>query len=101
MKVQGIHADNKDPRQIPLVLATDTGVSTTLLNRNDWEKIKHQCKFVRTSKRFRPFGKAYYLPIKGKAKVVITAQWGASIETHIYIVDDSREQSLLGEEDAI
>ena len=31
-------------------LAIETGVSKTILNRNDWEMIKNQCKFVKTSK---------------------------------------------------
>ena len=82
-------------------LATDTGISKTLLNRNDWESIKENCTFVKTSKRFRPYGTAYHLPIKGKAKVKLTAERGASIETWVYVVDDKREQSLLGEGDAI
>ena len=38
-------------------LATDTGISKTLLNPLDWNKIKQDCKFVKTSKRFRPYGK--------------------------------------------
>ena len=33
-------------------LAIETGVSKTILNRNDWEMIKNQCKFVKTAKRF-------------------------------------------------
>ena len=82
-------------------LATDTGISKTLLNRNDWEKIKATCQFVKTSKRFRPYGTAYHLPIKGKAHVKLTAERGAIIDTWVYIVDDKREQSLLGESDAI
>ena len=82
-------------------LATDTGISKTLLNRNDWEKIKDTCQFVKTSKRFRPYGTAYHLPIKGKAQVTLTAERGATINTWVYIVDDKREQSLLGEGDAI
>ena len=75
-------------------LATDTGISKTLLNRNDWLKIKADCKFVKTSKRFRPYGTAYHLPIKGKAQVYLTAERGARIETWAYIVDDEKEQSL-------
>ena len=62
--------------------------------------IKNQCKFVKTSKRFRPFGTAYHLPIRGKAHVNLTAQKGAQIDTYVYIIDDPKEQSLLGEEDA-
>ena len=50
---------------VSLMLATDTGVSKTLLNSSDWSKIKGDCKFVKTSKRFRPYGTKYHLPIKG------------------------------------
>ena len=84
-----------------VMLATDTGISKTLLNRNDWEAVREGCKFVKTSKRFRPYGTAYHLPIKGKAQVKLTAERGATIDTWVYIVDDRREQSLLGEGDAI
>ena len=81
-------------------LATDTGVSKTILKRNDWETIKNQCKFVKKSKRFQPFGTAYHLLIRGKAHVNLTAQQGAQIDTYVYIIDNPKEQSLLGEEDA-
>ena len=81
-------------------LARDTGVLKTILNQNDWEMIKNQCKFVKTSKRFQPFGTAYHLPIRGKAHVKLTAQKGAQIDAYVYIIDDPKEQSLLGEEDA-
>ena len=50
---------------VSLMLATDTGISKTLLNSSDWSKIKGDCKFVKTSKRFRPYGTKYHLPIKG------------------------------------
>ena len=73
--------------------ATDAGVSKTILNRNDWEMIKNQCKLVKTSKRFRPFGTAYNLPIRVKAYVNLTAQKGAQIDTYVYIIDDPKEQS--------
>ena len=75
---------------------TDTGVTKTLLNKLDWLKIKPYCTFVKTSKQFRSFGTNYHLPIKGKAKVNITAEKGAQIDTFVYILDDEREQSLLG-----
>ena len=73
--------------------ATDAGVSKTILNRNDWEMIKNQCKLVKTSKRFRPFGTAYNLPIRVKAYVNLTAQKGAQIDTYVYIIDNPKEQS--------
>ena len=52
-------------------LATDTGVTKTILNRADWNRIKQSSKFVKTSKRFRPFGTTYRLPIRGKAKITM------------------------------
>ena len=83
-----------------LNLATDTGISKTVLNRTDWLKVKPQCKFVKTSKRFRPYGTSYHLPIKGKSEVVLKSENGASITTWVYVNDDPKEQSLLGERDA-
>ena len=55
--------------------------------------IKNQCKLVKTSKRFRPFGTAYNLPIRVKAYVNLTAQKGAQIDTYVYIIGDPKEQS--------
>ena len=71
------------------------------MNRQDWEKVKHLCTFVKISKRFRPFGTAYHQPIRGKAKVTLRAETGATIESYVYVIDDKQEQSLLGEQDAI
>ena len=82
-------------------LATDTGISKTLLNPQDWNKIKHDCKFVKTSKRFCPYGTMYPLLIKGKAEVQLKAERGATINTTVYVHSDNKEQSLLGESDAI
>ena len=94
---QGI---SKDGPKGDLSLATDTGISKTVLNRIDWAKIKDGCKFVKTSKRFRPYGTQYHLPIKGKAFVELTAENGATIDTWVYVNNDPKEQSLLGERDA-
>ena len=82
-------------------LTTDTGISKTLLNANDWLKIKDGCIFIKTSKKFRPYGTSYHLPIKGKAKVLVQAENGAQITTWVYVVNDTKEQSLLGKEDAL
>ena len=82
-------------------LATDTGVTKTLLNKLDWLNIKPHSKFVKRSKQFRPFGTNYHLPIKGRAKVNITAEKGAQIDTLVHIIDDEREQSLFGKEDTL
>ena len=72
-------------------------MSKTLLNRLDWEKVKHLCTFVKTSKHFRPFGTC---PSE-EAKVTLRAEKGATIESYVYVIDDKREQSLPGEQDAI
>ena len=88
-----------EPKDV--MFATDTGISKTLLTRTDWEKVNKGCKFVKTSKRFRPYGTSYHLPIKGKALVTLTAERGATIETWAYVVDDRKEHSLLGESDAM
>ena len=81
-------------------LATDTGISKTVLNRIDWMKVREGCKFVKTSKRFRPYGTHYHLPIKGRAQVYLFAENGAQIQAWMYINDDPKEPSLLGEKDA-
>ena len=86
---------------VSLMLATDTGIFKTLLKSSVWSKVKGDCKFVKTSKRFRPYGTKYHLPIKGKARVSLTAERGAKIDTWVYVVNDKREQSLLGESDAV
>ena len=54
---------------------------------------------MKTSKRFRPYGTSYHLPIKGKAKVAVTCENGASITTWVCVNDDPKEQSLLGKAD--
>ena len=84
-----------------VLIASDTGISKTLLNSSDWSKVKGDCKFVKTLKRFRPCGTKYHLPIKGKARVTLTVERGAKIDTWVYVVNDKREQSLPGESDAI
>ena len=84
-----------------LALLTDTGISKTLINLEHWRKIRGQCKLLKTSKLFRPYGTAYHLPIKGKAHVQLRAENGATIETWVYVLRDEKEQSLLGENDGV
>ena len=84
---------------VPIKLITDSGVSKTLLNYNDWAAIKQQSELVKTSKGFRPYGTAYKLPIIGRAHVTLTAEAGAKISTWVYVVKDKKEQSLLGKSD--
>ena len=82
-------------------LITDTGVKYTILNLNDWELIKQRCKFLKTSKKFRPYGTKKHLPILGKAVVSLQAKNGARIKTRVFIINDKKEQSLLGKCDGI
>ena len=95
--------DSPDPSNNPqlITLVTDTGVSETLLNRLDWEKVKHLCTFVTASKCFRPFGTAYpTFPFEEKQKSPFMLK-KVPLLNHIYVADNKREQSLLGEKDAI
>ena len=62
-----------------LMPAKDTGTSKTLLNSSDRSKFKGDFKLVTTTKHFRPCGTAYHLPIKGKARVTLTAEKGGSV----------------------
>ena len=80
-KIQSVYTSNGMSKQ--LEHAIDTGVSKTIFNRNDWDIIKNQCKFVKTLKRFRLFGTSYHLPIRGNAHVKLTAQKGAQIDMFI------------------
>ena len=82
-------------------LATDTGVRKTILCRSDWEKIKDQCRLVKTKLKFRPYGTSCRLPIRGRAKVKLRAEAGAVITTYVYANDDDMDSSLLGERDAL
>ena len=47
VKVTGLAKDNAGKT---IRLATDTGISKTLLNRSDWASIRDSCSFVKTSK---------------------------------------------------
>ena len=99
INMQGL-AKPGDAQAVKMV--TDTGVSKTLVNTVHWRKIKHQSgTLVETSKRFRPYGTKYLLPIIGKARVRLQAENGATIKTWVYIVKDQKEQCLLGKEDAL
>ena len=83
-------------------MVTDTGVSKTLINHILWQQIKPNCgRLVKTSKLFRPYGTKYHLPIIGRAQVELQAENGATIKTWVYVVNDKREQCLLGESDAV
>jgi hypothetical protein len=82
-------------------LITDTGVKHTILNLNDWDLIKQRCKYVKTSKKFRPYGTQKHLPIRGKAVISLQSKNGARIKTRVYIINSRKEQSLLGKYDGI
>ena len=82
-------------------LATDTGVSKTILNRKDWEKIQNRCKLIGTKIRFRPWGTQEQLPIMGRAKIQMRAKAGAVITTYVYPSRDEKDTSLQGKKDAV
>ena len=89
-----------DTEEVKIKVDTDTGVRKTILNRKDWFKIKDDALLVKTKIRFRPYGTKEHLPIRGRAKVQLRAKAGATIVTHVYIMDDETETSLLGKRDA-
>ena len=62
-------------------VATDTGLGKTILNRTDWQKIENECRMVKTKIKFRPWGTDQKLPIRGRNKVQLRAQAGATITT--------------------
>ena len=93
--------ETADVSEETVSLSTDTGVRKTLLNKTDWNKIKSHATLVKTSKLFRPYGTQYHLPIIGRAYVAIRSENGAVINTWVYIVNSTKESSLLGETDAV
>ena len=95
--IKGVSTDNFVQS---IKVATDTGVQKTILCRSDWNLVKDQTKLVKTLTRFRPYGTDCHLPIRGKAKVQLRAEAGAIITTYVYVNDDGRETSLLGQGDA-
>ena len=84
-----------------LEMATDTGVSKTIVNYSDWKIISNGSQIVKTSKKFRPYGTPIFLNIIGKCKVQMRAENGARIDTWMFIHKSNSEKSLLGKEDAI
>ena len=97
-----IHVKTEEGSSGQVQLLTDTGVRKTLLNVNDWNKVNmKRRKLVKTSRGFRPYGTTYKLPIIGKAQVHLKCENGAEIKTWVYVINDKKETSLLGEHDAI
>ena len=97
----GVKGTNESSTEHTMKMVTDTGISKTLLNLEEWNKIKNECTLVKTSKRFRPYGTAYHLPILGRAQTTLRAENGAEIKTWVYILKEKNEQCLLGESDGI
>ena len=83
-----------------LKMETDTRCNKTILNRNDWEKIKGGAVLKRTVHKFRPYGTAATLPVMGKATVRLRARAGATIKTTVF-VNDGKENRLRGKSDAV
>ena len=57
----------------------DNGVKKTFLNRKDWESLGAVGELQETGWRFRPYGTRKQLPIRGKARVRMTAGARADI----------------------
>ena len=69
---------------------TDTGISKTIINYKIWREMKSQCTLVKTSKRFRPYGTHYHLPIIGRFHATLSAQNGADIKTWVYVLKNEQ-----------
>ena len=78
VRVNGSQEEGKGKK---IKVATDTGVRKTILNRRDGLKIKDSTKMVKTRIKFRPYGTDTQLPVRGRAKVKLTATAGGVIET--------------------
>ena len=90
-----VHGIASQQSGVPTKLITDSGVSKTLLDYNDWFAIKQQPGLVKTSKGFRPYGTAYKLSIIGRAHVMLTAEAGAKINTWVYVAKDSKSDIVV------
>ena len=96
----GVRGPDATIRRQQINFLTDTGVRKTIMNSKDWRKISKGCKLTTTKLRFRPYGTEHYLPVIGSANVFLKAQNGTEIETYVYVNEDEKEESLLGEKDA-
>ena len=77
----------------------DSGCRKTLIGISEYRSLKCKAPLRRTNVKFTPYGTKQTLPIKGRARVTLTATGGACHETWIYVVNDEVE-ALLGAEDA-
>ena len=96
-----VTSHDDDRFEAKMKMATDTGVRKTILNRSDWEKIRGKCQMVKTKLRFRPYGTGQRLSVRGRAKVKLQAQAGATITTYVFVNDSQEDSSLLGKDDAM
>ena len=79
----------------------DSGVGRTLLAEADWDRLKKEnptARLKRNKINFTPYGTNHKLPVKGRAKVVLTNMKGRKVKTIVYVVEDQTE-SLLGKKD--
>jgi hypothetical protein len=79
----------------------DSGVSRTLLAEADWNRIKQEnptARLKRNKVHFTPYGTNIKLPVKGRAKVVLTNVKGRTVTSMVYVVEEQTE-SLLGKKD--
>ena len=96
--VQGFVLSPSNNPQLRTFVA-DTAVSKTLLNNWTGRKSNIYAHLSRPPSTSGPF---YSLPPAHSRKVKVTLHAGkGTIESYVYVINDKREQSLLGEQDAI
>ena len=102
-RVEVIIKPKKGAEQIEVRWLADSGVRRTLLAEPEWEKLKKANPGTRLKKNrvsFTPYGTKVNLPVKGRAKVVLTNMKGRKINTMVYVVEGQKE-SLLGQKDGV
>ena len=85
---------------IPLEVKVDSGCSKVIIPEKVYKQISKTTRLIKTKVRLRPYGMKDHLEVLGGAKVRLTAQAGASMETWCYVVKGFQTESLLGSEEA-
>ena len=89
-----IYVDSLTPSNKPqlITLATDKGVSKTMLNQLDWEKVKHLCSLVKTPSASGPSVLPATCPFEEKQRSLFVLKKVLPLNhTYVYVVDDKQE----------
>ena len=78
---------------IPLEVKVDSGCSKVIIPEKVYKQISKTTRLIKTKVRLRPYGMKDHLEVLGRAKVRLTAQAGASMETWCYVVKGFFKQS--------